>query len=375
MVSPGHNGPVDNDIGLGRLLLDWYASHRRDLPWRRTSDPYAIWISETMLQQTQVATAIPFWERWMARFPTVQGLASASLDDVLAHWAGLGYYARARNLHAAAKKVVEDFGGVFPSDPDDLRSLPGVGRYTAAAVASIAFGRDIALVDANVVRVLCRLDAVGGDPKSPKVVEGLWGRAGELLVPGQAGDFNQALMELGALVCQPTPHCRECPWQAHCRGLESGDPASFPRFAPKPAPTRQTDVCAVVRRGDSILLVRRPEGGLWGGLWEMPRVVAGLGEDAATAAERACREIVGLEGVAGSVLATHAHGVTTRRIQLFAVECKVAEGSDPTALGCDSTAWVDRVGRGALGLPSPQARLWEKLMPEPADCGLFAGLE
>jgi len=315
-----------------------------------------------MLQQTQVATATPYWERWMARWPTVADLASAPLEEVLGAWSGLGYYARARNIHAAAQRIVAEHGGVFPSDPDRLRTLPGVGRYTAAAVSSIAFGRDVALVDANVVRVLCRYDALEGDPKAASVQEILWDRAGALLPAGRAGDFNQALMELGALVCQPEPRCGDCPWQEDCRGKATGDPKHFPKFGPKAGFTSQTHVCAVVRRRDAVLMVRRPLGGLWGGLWELPRVTLADGESPEAGAQRACRDIVGIEGRAGDVLASHRHGVTTKRITLVAIACTVDADAEPFSVGCDATAWVEPSGRSNYALSSPQARIWEKVV-------------
>jgi A/G-specific adenine glycosylase len=230
------------------------------------------------------------------------------------------------------------------------------------------------LVDANVVRVLCRFDAIESDPKSSEVVERLWKRAGELLPPGRAGDFNQALMELGALVCQPEPRCGACPWNSLCRANAGGDPKSYPHFAPKPALTQQSDICAVIRRGDCVLLVRRPVGGLWGGLWELPRVTAEPGESVENAAVRACREVVGLAAEPGGILATHRHGVTTRRIVLTAVACRVEENCEPVSVGCDAVAWVGGKDRERYPLSSPQARVWEKVVPSMVADGLF-GLE
>jgi A/G-specific adenine glycosylase len=230
------------------LLLAWYAREQRDLPWRRTRDPYAIWISETMLQQTQVATVIPYWTRWLHRFPTVVALAQAPLDDVLKAWQGLGYYARARNLHRAAQVIVEKHGGVFPTRLEDVLALPGVGRYTAGAVCSIAFDQDVPIVDANVIRVLCRVFGVRGDPKSTKSQAELWRLAEALIPPGQARPFNQAMMELGALVCHQAPRCGVCPVRERCVAYQSGDPTGLPEFAPRAAFTQQTDVSALVQQ-------------------------------------------------------------------------------------------------------------------------------
>ena len=349
---------------LADRLLEWYATAKRAMPWRGTRDPYAIWISEMMLQQTQVATATPYWLRWMERFPTVDALAAAPLEAVLAQWQGLGYYARARNLHAAARVVSGELGGRFPETAEGLARLPGVGRYTAGAIASIAFGADTPVVDANVVRVLCRLEGIDDDPKSAAVQARLWQRAGELLPAGRAGDFNQALMELGALVCQPKPRCEACPWRDNCAAHASGTPDAFPARAARKQFTEHRDVCAVVRRGDAVLLVRRPLDGLWGGLWEMPRVEANPGEESGTAAERACREVAGVDAVAGAELVRVRHGVTTRRITLLAVECAVDPGAEPIARTGMDVAWVGPGERKAHPLSSPQAKVWRAVVGE-----------
>ena len=206
-------------------LLRWYDANRRDLPWRRTRDPYAIWISEAMLQQTRVETVIPYWERFLARFPDVASLARAELDDIYAVWTGLGYYSRARNLKAAAVSIVADHGGELPNNAEGLRSLAGIGRYTAGAVASIAFDREEPLVDGNVVRVFARLEDIREDSSERAIVERLWSLAAELVRGPRPGDLNQALMELGATICTPKrPHCLACPVRLECRaGLHDGN--------------------------------------------------------------------------------------------------------------------------------------------------------
>lgn len=254
-----------------QALLQWYNLHRRTMPWRTQVSPYRTLVSELMLQQTQVATVIPYFERFMTSFPDVQALAEAPLERVLEHWAGLGYYSRARNLHAAARAVVE--AGGFPKDIEGLLKLPGVGPYTAGAVASIALGLDEPLVDGNVERVLCRHDALAEDPK--KISKNLWKRATELLPKGQAGDFNQALMELGATVCTPSsPSCLICPIRSSCSGHDA--PERYPQKAPK-APVPEANACAVlVEQEGRLLLARRPPTGLLGGLWEPP---GGMGSD------------------------------------------------------------------------------------------------
>jgi A/G-specific adenine glycosylase len=270
------------------LLLAWYARVRRDLPWRRTRDPYAVWISETMLQQTRVDTVVPYFERFLRELPNVASLAEAPEDRVLALWSGLGYYRRARMLHAAARRVAASFGGRIPSEPEDLRALEGVGAYTAGAIASIAFGRRAAVVDGNVARVLARLFAIEDDVKSARGSARLW-RLAEGLVPedgadGDPGDWNQALMELGATVCLPrTPKCGECPLRDHCAARETGAETRLPRVAARrPVPEVQR-VAVVLASAEEVVLARRRPDVLFGGLWEPPSAEGG-GDAAASGA-------------------------------------------------------------------------------------------
>jgi A/G-specific adenine glycosylase len=252
-------------------LLAWYDRERRDLPWRRTKDPYAIWLSEVMLQQTQVSTVIPYWERFLARFPTVQALAAAPLDDVLSGWRGLGYYSRARNLHRAAQEVVARFGGKLPSSAEQLLTLPGFGRYTAGAVASIAFGEEAPLVDGNVARVLSRLFEVEGPPGDRAREAHLWELARALVKGERPGDLNQALMEHGATVCRPeSPLCLLCPVRTACLAFQHGRVDELPPAKVRAAPKRLTLALAVWTHEDTLLFARRAEKGLFGGLWELP---------------------------------------------------------------------------------------------------------
>ena len=265
---------------LRALLLPWYRAQRRDLPWRRTRDPYAIWLSEAMLQQTRVETVIPYWKRFLARFPTVADLAAAPEADVLALWSGLGYYRRARALHAAARVVVADFDGALPDTVAALKTLPGVGEYTAGAVASIAFDRPAPLVDGNVARVFCRVFAIGGDPSGGPVRRRLWSEA-RRLVPrdGSAGDWNQGLMELGAMVCTPRePACGACPWAQVCRARALGRVARLPAArARRAAVSVELELAWVVHRG-RVLLEERPLAGRMAGLLQLPtRELAGPG--------------------------------------------------------------------------------------------------
>ncbi|HEY3446473.1 MAG TPA: A/G-specific adenine glycosylase [Myxococcales bacterium] len=301
---------------LRRSLLRWFEAHRRDLPWRRGRTPYRVWLAEVMLQQTQVATATPYFERFVARFPDASSLAGAELTEVLSLWRGLGYYSRARNLHRAAQQIARDG---MPTTAASLRELPGFGRYTAAAVASLAFGEAAALVDGNVARVLSRLRGLADPPGSPGREERLWGEAEALLDPTQPGAFNEALMELGALVCTPSqPRCGQaCPWTRWCEARRQGRQASIPPPKPRAAPKKLALACAVVRSGgDRILLARRPEHGLFGGLWELPCVPVARPSSALRELEHA-----GLHPRSATSVATVRRQLTHRALSLHLFVC------------------------------------------------------
>jgi A/G-specific adenine glycosylase len=259
------------DAGLRRLLLAWYAAERRLLPWRADRDPYRVWISEAMLQQTRVATVIPYFERFVARFPDCAALARAPLEDVLAHWSGLGYYRRARTLHEAARTIVERHRGRFPERREDVLALPGVGPYTAGAVLSIAYGQREPLVDGNVARVFARLFGIEGVPGARVFEDELWRRARELVPERGAGEWNQALMELGALVCTPRePRCDACPVREHCVALASGRTGLLPTPKPRPAVIEVELEILLVSADGRVLLERRPPAGRMAGLWQLP---------------------------------------------------------------------------------------------------------
>ena len=307
-----------------------------------------------MLQQTQVATATPYFERWMARFPTVEALARAPLEEVLKQWQGLGYYARARNLHKAAQVICSQHDGHFPTTYEAVLALPGVGRYTAGAICSIALGLDTPLVDANVIRVLCRVFAIPGDPKLPKTQEILWKKAEELLPHGQAGAFNQALMELGALHCLTPPRCGSCPMRSHCAAHQQAATDQFPAFAAKKAFTTHTDVSLWITRGSEFLLVKRPDSGLWGGLYELPRLTSAENETVEDTGVRVLAELVGARGSVGQRLAHLRHGVTTRKITLHALSASPESLPDPLP---ESLIWATKADLERYPLSSPQAKL------------------
>ena len=353
------NVPLEKRERIASDLVAWYRGHKRDLPWRGGT-PYAVWVSEIMLQQTQVATVIPFFRRFMERFPTVEALAEAPIEDVLQHWAGLGYYARARNLHRAAQTVAERFGGVVPATPEAIESLPGIGRYTAGAILSIAYNVPRPLVDANVIRVLSRLFGLQGDPKSAANQAALWSLA-EQLVPEEApGDFNQGLMELGALVCEPSdPKCERCPLLAECVAGNSPDPSALPEHPPGRAAVAVTHSAALVRNGDGeFLIVQRPLHGLWGGLWEFPRVVCVGEETPQEGALRAGREVVGLQIELGKRIGKIKHAVTHHKITLYGFAASpVSLHAVPSPMGCAAVRWVSPDALESYAFSSPQALL------------------
>lgn len=331
-------------------------------------DPYAVWVSEIMLQQTQVATVVPFFERWMRRFPTLQSLADAPLDEVLPFWAGLGYYARVRNLHRAAQEVMQHHDGELPQTAEALRALPGIGAYTAGAIASLAFEQSEPLVDANVERVLARVFAVEGDITSSAVKRKIWEIAAQEIpakseTPGP-GEFNEALMELGALVCRPAdPRCGRCPLKTYCKAQQSGDPSRLPELPPGRAPVTQNDVCIAVRDSmNRLLLGKRPLAGLWGGLWELPRMVAEGGEAPEEAARRAA-EAVGLtEFYIGDMLASVRHGVTFRKIRLDAFSVTNWQGTPEADPGLyTELRFLPDPDLQGMALASPQRELVLKL--------------
>ena len=333
-----------------RDLLDWFDRHRRDLPWRRTRDPYRVWLSEVMLQQTRVETALPYYERFLARFPTVDALAAAEVDEVLALWSGLGYYRRARQLHAAARRIVE-LGGP-PRPAAEWRELPGIGAYTAAAVASIAFGEAVPVLDGNVERVVSRLLAAPEDPHGAAARRRLLAAAGELLDPARPGDGNQALMELGATLCAPRrPRCLLCPLRPGCRAAGEGDPERYPVARPRRERERLRLVAAVVlgarREESSVLLVRRPEGrSLLAGTWEVPWVEA-------AGPRRAAKGLAARYGgtwALGPCLARVRHSITHRDLSVAVHRAELAGGGE-VAEGVEA-GWFDGPARAGIPLSS-----------------------
>jgi A/G-specific adenine glycosylase len=339
-------------------VVAWQRDHgRHDLPWQSTRDAYRIWLSEVMLQQTQVTTVIPYYERFLARFPDVAALAAASADEVLALWSGLGYYARARNLHRAARDVVERFSGVFPVTRAALEQLPGVGRSTAAAIAAFASGERGAILDGNVRRVLARHAGIGGDPASAAVMTRLWSEAESRLPAGGIEPYTQGMMDLGANVClSRNPRCPACPVAEDCVARIHDRIGELPgRHARAPARRRRIAMLVVLSRGE-VLVEKRPSSGIWGGLWSLPEFDANLapGEFLARA--------WGLEAATIDRLEPFEHAFThfTLDVEPWRIEIgkssRLAEGSAAT--------WLPLTDLAGAALPSPVRKLLKKLASE-----------
>ena len=324
---------------LAQNLEGWFATSQRDLPWREIAnarDGYRVLVSEVMLQQTTVAAVVPFYLRFLARFPDASSLARAEMDEVLPLWAGLGYYSRCRNLHAAAREIMQKHQGIFPQNFEEVLALPGVGRYTAGAVCSIAFNQKTPIVDANVARVLARVLCLEGDVKSPKVQAQLWNGATELVnASTQPSNFNPSVMELGALICVPkTPRCESCPISEFCGAFQTARQSEFPQFAPKKAHQQMHDVCVLFADTNGVLLRQRTEESSaknwWKGMWELPRTSIQEGESPRSAIARLLNEL-NIQAEIGAHIKTLKHGVTTHAITLDCHQISDAEFEDSAA--------------------------------------------
>ncbi|MCK0537139.1 A/G-specific adenine glycosylase [Alcanivorax quisquiliarum] len=348
-------------------VLAWYDQHgRKDLPWQQHITPYRVWVSEIMLQQTQVSTVIPYFERFMARFPTVEALAEAPTDDVLHLWTGLGYYARARNLHKAAQQVVHEHGGEFPRDLDALIALPGIGRSTAGAIASISMELRAPILDGNVKRVLTRFLALPGWPGERAVEQQLWAVA-EALTPAQrVRDYTQVMMDLGATLCtRRNPNCPACPLQRQCRAHAGGNPHDYPTSKPKKTiPVRQTTMLLARNPAGEILLMQRPPSGIWGGLWCFPESES---EDNATL----MLTRLGLKPGHTEPLPGFRH--TFSHFHLDITPLLIDTHGAPQLIAEQSLAWVDPTAPGTLGLAAPVKRLLESLA-EPRQLSALSGM-
>ncbi len=324
---------------LRQSLLVWYAESGRDLPWRRSRDPYAIWVSEIMLQQTQVKTVVPYYQQWLTQFPTVEVLASADQQQVLKAWQGLGYYARARNLHRAAQQIVQSCSGRFPKQVEQVLSLAGIGRTTAGGILSAAFDQPVAILDGNVKRVLARLAGLQIPPN--KVLKQLWQLSESLLDSTRPRDFNQALMDLGATVCTArNPACHKCPWVSYCQAYALNLQSVIPMpEARSPLPHKLIGVAVIWNAQGQILIDKRRQNGLLGGLWEFPGGKLELDETVPDCIQREIKEELGIEIEVGDRLISINHAYTHFRVTLMVHHCRHLSGQ-PQPLECDEVRWV-----------------------------------
>ena len=345
---------------LRQSLLTWYARNGRDLPWRRSRNPYFIWVSEIMLQQTQVKTVISYYERWLEQFPTIASLAAADQQQVLKVWQGLGYYARARNLHQAAQAIAQHYDGQFPTELEQVLSLPGIGQTTAGGILSAAFNQPLAILDGNVKRVLARL--LGLSIPSKKALAQLWQWSTALVDPVNPRDFNQALMDLGATVCTPkNPTCPACPWITHCRAYNLNMQNELPLSERRPlVPHKKIGVAVIWNDQQQILIDRRRQEGLLGGLWEFPGGKIEPGETVEECIRREIQEELGIEIAVGDRLITVDHAYTHFRVTLNVHHCRHLSG-EPQPLECDEVRWVTLNDLDQYPFPKANLKIIEAL--------------
>lgn len=344
--------------------MPWFAASARDLPWRRNRTPYRVWISEIMLQQTRVEQVVPYYRRWMKAFPSWSALARAPQSDVLKLWEGLGYYSRARNLHAAAKIIAGEYAGKTPVTAAELGKMPGIGPYTAAAIASLAFSADSAVVDGNVIRVLSRLFVFGGDTRSAAGKKQMQAWADDLLVKGRAGEFNESMMELGALICLPkNPKCAECPLQKICPAFAGGAPATFPVLKKKKkVPHIVVGAAVTMNRKGEVLLAQRKQNDMLGGMWEFPGGKQEPGETIEECIARELKEELGIKIAVGEFFMTVHHAYSHFTMTMHVHRAKIISGR-PRPIHCADYVWVKMRDLGKYAYSKADLLVVEKLQP------------
>lgn len=358
--------PRGTSRAISDRLLPWFHENARVLPWRENRDPYAVWVSEAMLQQTRVETVVPYFTRWMDKYPTPSRLAAAPLEEVLKSWEGLGYYARARNLHRAANVLVRKHNGRVPGSPDDLAALPGVGPYTTAAVASLAFGHPLPVLDGNVERVLTRLCAVDAPVDAPAVKRGLRELAGRLMKGNPPGAFNESMMELGARICLPrAPRCGVCPLAGVCKAFRAGKPEAFPVKRPKKKiPVVEVGGAVIWREPGVFLVAKRHDKGLLGGMWEFPGGKQEPGESLQACVHREIQEELGLDVEVRNLLVHVRHTYTHFHLSLHIFHCRW-RGDAPRALDCADWRWTTLEGCRPLPFGMADRKVLEAMAKHP----------
>jgi len=362
----GQPDPLEK-AAFQRRLLRHFRATKRDLPWRRRHTPYRVLVAEVMLQQTQVERVVDFYQRWMRRFPSIKALAAAPLNDVLKQWEGLGYYSRARNLHKTARLIVEKHGGRVPRDLQTLQKLPGIGRYTAGAILSIAYNLSLPVLDGNVTRVLCRLFAIRQNSSKSNTSKRLWGLAEALIPDGHARDFNQALMELGSLVCTPrNPACTRCPAKKLCTAYAKNLQEKLPAKRKRPGTIKHDIGVAVIRERGRYFIQQRPDGALLAGLWEFPGGKRKPRESIAACLRRELREELGIEVEVGEKLCEVAHTYTHYRVILHVHWCRITRGR-PKPLYAQRLRWARPADFARHTFPAANLRIIERLARASAD--------
>ena len=357
--------PPTTRQSIRKQLLNWFDQTQRNLPWRKNKDPYRIWISEIMLQQTQVKTVIPYFNKFMKEFPTLRSLANAPLDKVLEQWSGLGYYRRARHLHETAQILRDQYHCKFPQDFQQVLSLPGLGRYSAGAILSIAYGQNLPVVDGNVMRVFARLCTSRIDPRSTEGQKKMWTLAEQFLPQGRAGDFNQALMELGARICTPkSPHCTLCPIRSSCKACKEGQPEKYPIKKKKTVYKIHFQVCPVVQRENRYLILYDPTEGWYRDLWHLPFFEIASKRFQKRTLEKMFMEHFGIEIKVNRKINDHQFTITNHRITQTNVLCYYVKGRIQAKPG-RKIKWVSLKTLDGIALPASQKGLVAALMRNP----------
>lgn len=344
-----------SDSVFSQAVLNWFDDHgRHDLPWQKNKTPYRVWVSEIMLQQTQVVTVIDYYQRFMSRFPTVQSLAEAETDEVLHYWTGLGYYARARNLHKCAIAVVNEHAGEFPKSVEALEALSGIGRSTAGAIASISMGISASILDGNVKRVLSRFHAIEGWPGNKKVADGMWEIAERYTPQKRTGDYTQAMMDLGATLCSRSkPQCQVCPLMSQCEAYEQGNVKAYPNSKPKKEKPIKATRMLIIEHDDEVLLLQQPDSGIWGGLWIFPQ------QDVVESyAESEWLLNGSIERVEDKE--TFRHTFSHYHLDIHPIRIKLAH--KPDLVGERPLLWYDLANPASVGLAAPVKKLLESLL-------------